>query len=224
LKGDATIEQQAAIHTLAKMGPPADPVMTGLLEQLLAGSLAPELQLDLLEAAGKRADAGVKQKLAKYNSSLSKTDPLATFRTSLHGGDAERGKAVFTGFAQTQCMRCHKIDKHGGDAGPDLSKISEKNPRQYLLEAIVSPSAKIAKGFETISVVTDDGKVFSGVIKSETDTHVHLVDIQGKPIAIAKASIEQRSKTPKSSMPEGMTKLLTRQQLRDLIEYLAQRK
>jgi quinoprotein glucose dehydrogenase len=121
-------------------------------------------------------------------------------------------------------MRCHTIDKQGGDAGPDLSKVSGMNPREYLLESIVAPSAKIAKGFETVMIVTDDGKVVSGVLKSETATHVHLADVQGKPVAVAKSSIDVRRPATKSSMPEGLTKLLTKRELRDLIEFLSQQK
>jgi quinoprotein glucose dehydrogenase len=224
LKGDSVVEKQAAIDTLATMDSTADPVLAGLLRQLLDGSLDAPLRLDLLEAAGTRKDARAKQLLAQFHTSQSQTDPLAPFRATLYGGDAERGKKIFFGHSQTQCMRCHTIDKQGGDAGPDLSKVSGMNPREYLLESIVAPSAKIAKGFETVMIVTDDGKVVSGVLKSETATHVHLADVQGKPVAVAKSSIDERRPATKSSMPEGLTKLLTKRELRDLIEFLSQQK
>ena len=48
-------------------------------------------------------------------------DPLAAHRLTLQGGDAEAGRAVFTGHAQAQCIRCHKIRGEGGTAGPDLT-------------------------------------------------------------------------------------------------------
>ena len=44
------------------------------------------------------------------------------------------------------------------------------------------------------------------------------------PVVVPSASIEQRGKSAKSSMPDDVAKLLTKQQLRDLIEYLSQRK
>ena len=64
-------------------------VFEELLKGLLAGSLEPQLHLDLLEVADQRSSAGVKQKLAEYRMSISKGDPLAAYRPTLFGGDAE---------------------------------------------------------------------------------------------------------------------------------------
>ena len=43
---------------------------------------------------------------------------------------------------------------------------------------------------------------------------------EGKLVTVAKESIEERKPT-KSAMPEDLTKYLTKQELRDLVEFLA---
>ena len=54
------------------------------------------------------------------------------------------------------------------------------------------PSKTIAKGFETVIVVTDDGRQFSGVFQSEDDNQLRLVTPEGKPLVVQKRSIEER--------------------------------
>ena len=108
----------------------------------------------------------------------------------------------------------------GGDVGPDLSKLGREKPREYLLESIVAPNAQIAKGFETAVVVTDEGKVFVGIVRKEDQNSVQLMTAEGKLIDVPKASIEERT-AGKSSMPEDLVKHLSKADLRDLVEFLA---
>ena len=83
----------------------------------------------------------------------------------LEGGDVERGKTLFFGRSAAACRRCHKVAGSGGEVGPDLSKIGKEKDRNYLLEAMVDPSAKIAKGFETVIIVTMEGRIHSGILQ-----------------------------------------------------------
>jgi hypothetical protein len=55
-----------------------------------------------------------------------------------------------------QCLRCHKVNGGGGDAGPDLSKVTErsKGDHRFLLESLINTHAKLAKGFGTVTVVS----------------------------------------------------------------------
>ena len=70
----------------------------------------------------------------------------------------------------------------------------ERKVREYLLEAVVLPSKTIAKGFETVIVVTDDGKQHSGVLQAEDDKQLRLITPQGIVETVDKSAIEQRSK------------------------------
>ena len=119
-------------------------------------------------------------------------------------------------------MRCHKARGTGGDVGPDLTKLTADplKTRRYLLDAIVQPNKDIAKGFDSVVILTADGGVLSGIVKQETTDRVDLMTAEGKLLSIKKDEIEER-KPGKSPMPEDLVKHLTKFELRDLIAYLA---
>ena len=62
-----------------------------------------------------------------------------------------------------------------------------------------------------------------GIVQSETDDLLTLMDADGKLIEIDQDSIEGR-KTGQSSMPDDLIKSLTKKEVRDLVEFLANRK
>jgi quinoprotein glucose dehydrogenase len=111
----------------------------------------------------------------------------------------------------------------GGIVGPVLDGIGAKQSREYLLESIVLPNAKIAPGFETLIIRTSDGHVSTGVLRKETATTLELVDADGKLFDINKADIQSRQRG-QSAMPEGFGQILSKRDLRDLVEYLAELK
>jgi quinoprotein glucose dehydrogenase len=73
----------------------------------------------------------------------------------------------------------------------------------------VLPDAKIAEGFGSVVLLLDDGRIVSGVIKSETDAIIELQTPTNEKISIAKSEIEERSQ-PKSTMPPMDTVLTPR--------------
>ena len=108
----------------------------------------------------------------------------------------------------------------GGEVGPDLSKIGFEKQRDYLLESIVNPNAKIAKGFETAIIVTDRGKVITGIVKEETDQSVTVMLNDGTLVRVDKDEIEDRA-PGRSGMPDDLVKQLSLSDIRDLVEYLS---
>jgi putative heme-binding domain-containing protein len=115
-----------------------------------------------------------------------------------------------------------KIDEHGGTAGPDLSKPAtpeRKLDRLHFLESIVLPNAKIAKGFGTVAIVLDSGKVVAGKIKAEDEETLTLVTPENRTIRIDRDNVDEQTAAT-SAMPE-MTMNLTVREIRDLVEYLA---
>jgi quinoprotein glucose dehydrogenase len=221
LIGGHVLERQAALATLGKMKvPAADKVLADWLDRLLAGRVAAELQLDLLEAAGKRAAPDVKQKLAAYEASRPKGDPLAAFREALAGGDAEAGRDIFLHKAEVSCVRCHKIKGEGGEVGPDLTGIGSKQKRDYLLEAIVDPNRQIAKGYETVVLELSNGQVVSGIVKEENARELRLMTAEGTLVTVPRGQIEERQ-AGKSAMPQDLIKSLSKAEVRDLVEFLA---
>lgn len=224
LDSPALIERQAAIQTLGSVNDErATELLRGLLEKLLAEDLPAEIQLDVQEAVTAHDDSGLKDKLDSFEKNRHADEPLDQYRSSLAGGDALRGRQIFFERAEVSCVRCHKVEGVGGEVGPDLSKIGSQKPRDYLLEAIVQPNKAIAKGFESVAVIMDDGLQHSGVLKTETEDELQVVTAEGALMTIDKDAIDARA-TGKSPMPEDVVKHLSRRDLRDLVQFLSELK
>jgi len=226
LEHGSAAECQGAIAILAAMpGDGARRLLSSWIDRLIAGKVVPEIQLDLLEAAAKRHEPEFGRKVQDYERSRSKNDPLALYREAMAGGDPGRGMDVFTAKAEVACLRCHKIkapagEATGGEVGPELSDVGARQNRQYLLESIVIPDKQIAQGFESVVLATSDGKVHSGVLRGEDDKEVRLITAEGQSVIVPKDTIEERKRGP-SAMPADLVSKLSKTELRDLIEYLA---
>jgi quinoprotein glucose dehydrogenase len=221
-------ERQGAVLALSQINSKeAEGLFLQLLDKLVAGQLAPEIQVDAIEAAKKQKSRSIQDKLARYEASLSPTDDLAKYRVALLGGDADRGRKIFREKTETQCMRCHKCEMGDSLVGPELTHIGSSRDRVYLLEAVVYPTKTIAPGFDTVILTLKDGNIVGGRLQSEdaSTVKVETMDATGKPVSttVPKANIKQRDSAP-SAMPPGLGEMLTKSELRDVIEYLATRK
>jgi quinoprotein glucose dehydrogenase len=225
LESGSLVEKQGAFATLAEMrSDAADRILARWVDRLTSttgsSSIPPEVRLDLVEAAAKRTAPDVRTKLAAYEDSRVKDGPLAAYRDTLSGGNSQRGRRIFREKAEVACVRCHKIDGQGGEVGPDLTGIGKRQSREYLLESIVTPNAKIAEGFETLVLVTKDGQVHAGVLKGQKDGVLKLMTPEAKLVAVPDAEVEER-KRGASAMPEDAIKNLTKPEVRDLVEFLS---
>ena len=200
----------------------ADQALNGLLDDLMAGKIPGEVQLELLEAAEKREAPELQTKLAAYQDKLPKGDLLAAFAPTLVGGNAAEGERIFKEHAVGQCLRCHKVAGSGGDAGPDLAGIGAKKDRNYLLQSIILPNAQIAEGFQSVLVTLNNGEMQMGIPKGESDAELTLQPpVAGAAaVKVKKADIKSRESGP-SGMPPGFDQLLKKREIRDLVEYLA---
>jgi quinoprotein glucose dehydrogenase len=224
LESGPIVERQGAFAVLGELqDPAADTVLARWMDKLLANQAPPEIQLDLLDAAAKHSSQSLKEQLAKHDSARSKTDHLAKYRETLAGGDAESGKRIFFFKQDAQCLKCHKVDGVGGEVGPDLKGIGTRQNREYLLESIVEPNKQIAKGYESVRISTTKGLEVVGIIKAEDAKEVKLMTPEGRLLTIAKDQIDER-RAEKSAMPEDLLKFLSKSELRDLVEFLAELK
>ncbi len=214
-------EQQAAYQSLPGLDAGPDLVKAALAD---LGKVPVAARLDAIEAAkALAADAGVKAALDAYRNGLDKTDLLAPYAIALEGGDAERGKVLFESHVAAQCMRCHKAGESnapGGEAGPNLWGIGTRQPRAYILESLINPSARIAEGFELTTVTLKDGTVVAGTVLSDSAVDLVIGEFTGSKKYILKQEIKNRAAVQVSAMPPVGT-LLQPRELRDLVEFLA---
>ena len=214
-------EKQAALAALAGLPDPgADDVLSGWLTRLLAGDVPMEIRLDLIESAEKRSAAAVKAKLEKFLESKPKDDPLAGFRETLYGGTAAEGRKIFLERPEASCVRCHKVNGEGGEVGPDLSHLAAQKDRQFFLESILLPNKEIARGFESVLVTLKNGSAYAGVVKSENNNELLINSPEDGLVTVKKSDIQSREKGL-SPMPEGMGQVLSKQDLRNLVEFLS---
>jgi len=201
--------------------------LEGLLVALRDGRLDPGLQLDVLLAAGSpafgevRAIVEMREEIEEAWKAAAVADPLSPWRTTLVGGDPQRGESTFRNHVAAQCARCHKVGRGpGSDVGPNLKGIGEKRDRRYLLESLVAPQATVAKNYGTISVTRSDGSTVAGLFRGEKDGVLTIRDPEGKDVRVRAKNIEQRSPVVSTMPPMGL--ILTKQEIRDVIAYLAE--
>jgi quinoprotein glucose dehydrogenase len=214
-------EKQNAIATLGGIaGAEADGVIASLVTELANGKLAPELLLEVLEAADKRTDANVKAALDKFKALRKPDDILWSWRIALAGGNVANGKKIFLERVEASCARCHKVGPDGGEVGPVLDGIASKQTREYLLESLVAPNAKIAPGFESLTVVLKDGRNFAGVAKPGGADEVVINSVEDGVMKFKLADVAKVQKG-QSAMPDTMILVLSKRDIRDLVEFLA---
>ncbi|SIO66439.1 putative membrane-bound dehydrogenase domain-containing protein [Singulisphaera sp. GP187] len=135
-------------------------------------------------------------------------------------GKAERGRSLFQDLKGLACIRCHAVGKEGGAVGPELSSIGAKYPRHELIQSVLYPSAQIASGYEPVVVATGDGRVLTGIIKSDTPEALEIEDADAKRVRIPRDQIDDRKRSDVSLMPTGLAEGLSQQDFADLIAYL----
>ncbi|MBI2478925.1 MAG: HEAT repeat domain-containing protein [Planctomycetia bacterium] len=168
--------------------------------------------------------ADVQQGVSKLRSQMGSSNEeqvarLAQLEGSMAGGDPLRGKVIFEG-QRTSCVACHAVQGRGGRIGPDLSTTGARRNTRDLSEAVLYPSASLARGFETFGVLTSDGKVHTGLILSESTDAIRLRTTQQTELIVRRNDIEELQPSPVSVMPGGLDRTMSEDELRDLVAYL----
>ena len=125
------------------------------------------------------------------------------------------GRRVFS----KTCQNCHRLFGTGGEIGPDITGSNRANI-DYMLENILDPSAVVGRDYQMMVLALTDGRVINGLLKQETDSALTIQTINDK-IVVPKSEIEDRSLSSISMMPERQLEMLTKDEVRDLVAYLA---
>ena len=164
----------------------------------------------LLKAAG----------LSTADVQLSAADMQQLAQEALAKGDAARGERLYRR-TELACVACHAIGGAGGKLGPDLTSIGASAPTDYLVEALLYPSAKIKEGYHSVAISTKDGQEHSGMIVREGATEILLRNAANQEVSIAVSNIARRTNIG-SLMPAGLIDGLLPEERLDLVKFLAQ--
>jgi putative heme-binding domain-containing protein len=138
-------------------------------------------------------------------------------------GDAASGRRLFFSPIGPRCSVCHTYAGRGGKVGPDLTRIARSNSRERIIASLLEPSREIAPDFQPWMVTTSDGKTHTGMRtpRPSEDGQEEYADTAGNLFKLASNSIEDRSPAAKSIMPDDLQAVLTIDDLRDIIAFLA---
>ncbi len=133
-------------------------------------------------------------------------------------GDAKVGKEVFV----KNCSKCHVHTGEGTRIGPDLTGMAV-HPKDHLLIDIIDPSRNVEANYRAYKVTLKNGRTTTGLLASESQTAIEIYDAEGKKQAILRQDIDELTASPKSLMPDGFEKQISRKELADLLEFLTKR-
>jgi putative heme-binding domain-containing protein len=130
-------------------------------------------------------------------------------------GDPQAGQVVFN----RVCGQCHKIYGVGQEVGPDLTSNGRSSLDQ-LLSNVLDPSLVIGAGYLARTVVTDDGRVLTGLPVEDNDQRLVLKIQGGKLETIARGAVEEVRVSQLSLMPEELEKQIKPEEMVDLFAFL----
>lgn len=215
-------EQQSAVKALGSMhSQEADQVLQDQFSKLLDGHIPKEIHLELVAAADSSDSEKLKEMLDRYKNDRGKGDTLDQYREALYGGNAERGADIFYNDNSAQCIRCHAVGGDGGNVGPDLSNIGNILDREELLESMVMPDKRIAPGFGSVTITTEDGQKISGLFKEMTESYMEVEVEDGQVEQVSREEISEQTFSPSGMF--SMEGILSKRELRDLVEFLNRR-
>lgn len=137
-----------------------------------------------------------------------------------HPGDATKGYALFRQPSGPMCIRCHTVFGEGAQVGPDLSDVAAKYGREEVLTSVLTPSQRIAEGYNAITFELANGDFVFGQVKKETKDTVEVFDTNGELKRLDSADIASRRASKTSVMPDGLASLMSKEQFADLVAYL----
>ncbi|MFN0009777.1 MAG: PVC-type heme-binding CxxCH protein [Planctomycetota bacterium] len=222
LGADSIAERRVALQGLGRIADPkADELLLAALERQSLGLFPAELALDLSLAAEARSGESVKAALsARREARQAADEALASYLDCLNGGDSEKGRRVFRENVSLACLKCHVAsDGDGGIVGPKLEGVGKRLSRLQLLESILDPNRTLSPGYEGVVFSLADDTFVEGALVSETPETVRVRKADGTEVELAASEITGRRKGL-SAMPDGLRQFVSREDMRDLVEYL----
>ncbi len=207
----------------------ADVIGADMLLRLMESGKA-SARLLLKPTVQQRLDAiatdAIKQRTTPLTENLASEDAvieqvIAARRTAVNAasGDATSGKELF----KKSCLICHQIAGEGKQVGPNLDGIGNRG-LDRVLEDVLAPNRNVDVAFRTTTVVTNEGKAYSGLLKELEGNRVSIIDSQAKETILQTDTIEERRAATTSPMPSNVGETFSESQLRDLVTYLLQQR
>lgn len=184
------------------------------------------VRLQVVQGNSGRRDADLAAVLASASGGPGKVGPVslddlpALASAVRQSGDATRGRELF-GRTDLACANCHAVDGTPGKIGPNLSALGTAQTVEFILGAILDPQKEVKEGFMAHELTAKDGEVYQGYLRGENADEVSLFNhLTGGVVKLRRDQVVERRQLG-SLMPAGLADGLSREELRDLVAYLA---
>lgn len=194
-----------------------------LLEAVDASRVSPQsIPFEFIQRMGMHDDERLTSLLAKHWGQVRSTpaekqeqiDRLAELIRS-GSGDLAAGKQLYT----KHCATCHRLFGEGAQTGPELTGYERTN-LDFMLLAMVDPSAGIREEYTNFMILTDDGRTLTGFLGDSNERTVSIKGLDGQTQTLPQEQVEVLRALPVSIMPENLLTELSDQQIQDLFAYL----
>ena len=221
---DAGVRMQAAFSLGAFPRLPAEKVLAQLaatdggdewIRAAVLSSLKPDSALFQTLNAGEATDFDIPE-LPVKPSTADRAKVIAAY-AGVEGlnGDSKKGHTHF----QALCATCHRFRGEGNEVGPDLGMTRGK-PADWLLAAILDPSAIVEARYAPWKVTLKSGDVITGIIGAETANSMTFRLPGGLDYPALREDIEKLESLGTSIMPTGFESALDPQTMADLLAWI----
>lgn len=155
--------------------------------------------------ASRQPPEELQKRMAGYQSALTRKRDLA------------RGRVMFA----KHCLACHKLKQEGHAVGPPLESVLRKPDEAILLE-LLNPSESIEPQYRSYTVVTESGRVVTGILASESATSLTLRREKGMTDTVLRREVETIKASNVSLMPSNLYQQINPADMADLLGYLRQ--
>lgn len=210
----ARVQERAAVE-LASRGDGA----IALLDRLADGSIpSARVTPSVRHQLRTHPDARVRDRFAAVfrDQLASRAEALAKYKPAAKGnGDATKGQKVF----ERACAHCHQVRGKGVDVGPNLV-TSRFRTAESILPHVIDPNLEAQPQYVAYTLALRDGRVLTGLLKSDNDASITLLSEHGKTHVVTKREIEEMASTGRSLMPEGVERDISVVEMTDLLAFL----
>jgi putative heme-binding domain-containing protein len=130
-------------------------------------------------------------------------------------------------FERAHCSKCHRLNNAGVEFGPDLAKLDPQFKPLDILRDILDPARRIADAkYDVWIFETDSGRVVTGLIVKRTEQTLEVMEKppgEAPPVVLQRSEIDERWMSLGSIMPRGLLDEFTRDEIADLVAYVAAR-
>jgi len=133
-------------------------------------------------------------------------------------GSPVQGRSLF--FGKAKCSSCHMVHGEGGFIAGDLTNYGCNHSGDEIRRAVEVPDASPQSGAKVATIITRDGRKYSGVVRNEDNFSVQLQSLDGTFHLFMRSDLQSLDYGRAPLMPTNYSSTLTRPELDDIASYL----